>query len=69
MSGSICDGNPAMYRAVKFCPFCGDKRRFVIRSYLYYSTDFGCLNCGSHFNSEEYRRTSEAQRRKNKISY
>ena len=56
-------------RSVRYCSTCRAKRRFLLRFYGYYPTQFTCGGCGYVFVSGEGRQQCGKKERRNNITF
>ena len=59
----LCSGSSFSYRTIRYCKFCGQKRRQLVTDTLWYGITVVCLGCGSVWDSDQgHRRISQKRR-------
>jgi ribosomal protein L37AE/L43A len=48
----ICSPESCTYRAVRYCPTCEKRRRFVAMVFEWYPTIWTCLGCGDEWSED-----------------
>lgn len=49
----ICGPRGPLFRAIKLCPTCKTRRRFVVRAEAWYGDYWHCCHCGDVWNEGE----------------